>query len=94
MDLKIHDKLLPVESCADSTQMLVTIVNGFKPAFPEEEEVKDCTEVMPIDMLPSRTNDAFRHTSNKGAEEMPFPIDDEDGDMVGDDVLINLPREI
>jgi len=90
VDLEIHDKLLLIESCADSTQTLVAIVNGLKPPFPEGEEVKYCTEVMPIDMLRSLTEDAFAHPSRKRAEETPFRMDDEDGDMVGDDVPINL----
>jgi len=90
VDLEIHDRLLLMESCADSTQTLVAIVNGLKPPFPEGEEVKYCTEVMPVDMLRSLTEDAFAHPSRKRAEETPFRMDDEDGDMVGDDVPINL----
>jgi len=38
--------------------------------------------------------DAFAHSSCKKGEETPFRMEDEDGDMVGDDVLINLPCEI
>ncbi|RPA94316.1 hypothetical protein L873DRAFT_1701881 [Choiromyces venosus 120613-1] len=90
VDLEIHDKLLLMESCADSTQTLIAIVNGLKPPLPEGEEVKYCTEVMPVDMLRSLTEDAFIHPSRKRAEEAPFRMDDEDGDMVGDDVPINL----
>lgn len=90
VDLEIHDKLLLMESCADSTQTLIAIVNGLKPPLPEGEEVKYCTEVMPVDMLRSLTEDAFVHPSRKRAEETPFRMDDEDGDMVGDDVPINL----
>ncbi|KAG0643496.1 hypothetical protein HOY80DRAFT_1032960 [Tuber brumale] len=90
VDLEIHDKLLLMESCADSTQTLMAIVNGLKPPLPEGEEVKYCTEVMPIDTLRSLTEDAFIHPSRKRAQETPFHMDDEDGDMVVDDVPINL----
>ncbi|CAZ83457.1 unnamed protein product [Tuber melanosporum] len=90
VDLEIHDKLLLMESCADSTQTLVAIVNGLKPPLPEGEEVKYCTEVMPVDMLRSLTEDAFVHPSRTRAQETPFRMDDEDGDMVVDDVPSNL----
>ncbi|CUS15117.1 unnamed protein product [Tuber aestivum] len=90
VDLEIHDKLLLMESCADSTQTLIAIVNGLKPPLPEGEEVKYCTEAISVEMLQSLTEDAFVHPSRKRAGETPFHMDDEDGDMVGDDVPINL----
>lgn len=59
VDLEIHDDLFIMETCADSTQTLLGIVNGLKPPLPEGEEVKYCTEVMPIDMFASLIDDAF-----------------------------------
>lgn len=90
VDLDIRDDLLLMESCADSTQTLIGIVNGLKPPLPESDEVKYCTEVMPIDMLRSLTEDAFVHPSRRKTGDPGFHMDDDDGDMVGDDVPLNL----
>jgi autophagy-related protein 2 len=59
VDLDIRDDLLLIESCADSTQTMLAIFNGLKPPTPEGDEVRYCTEVMPVDMLRSLTEDAF-----------------------------------
>lgn len=85
IDLEVYDDLLLLESCADSTQTLLGIVNGLKPPLPEGDEVKYCTEVMPLDMFRSLTEDAF-----KPRKTMLEPDEDDDGDFVADDVPVNL----
>ena len=52
VDLEIYNKLLVIESCADSTERVVAILNRLKPPFSEGEEVKYCAEVMPVEMFP------------------------------------------
>jgi autophagy-related protein 2 len=87
VDLDISDDLLVIESCADSTQTLLTIVNGLKPPLPETDEVKYCTEVMPVDMFKSMTEDAFIPQNRGKAKE--FEPDDMT-DFIYDDIPQNL----
>jgi len=102
VDLELYDDLFIMETCADSTQTLLGIVNGLKPPLPEGEEVKYCTEVMPIDMFASMIDDAFvpskrqsqaGESSATGASTAVIAdllAMQEDGDMVSDDVPMNL----
>ena len=54
IELEIKDDLFVLESCADSTQTLQTILNGLAPPLPRSKDVKYRTEVVPIeDMLAS-----------------------------------------
>ncbi|KAJ5971924.1 uncharacterized protein N7479_001842 [Penicillium vulpinum] len=60
LDVELRDDLLILETCADSTQTLITIMNGLQPPTPPNVNVKYRTEVMPIqDMFASFTGDAF-----------------------------------
>lgn len=103
IDLELYDDLIILETCADSTQTLLGIFNGLKPPLPEGEEVKYCTEVMPLDMFASLIDDAFVPGKRQEKKEETLPAsasssigvqettqEDSDGDMVGDDVPMNL----
>ncbi|EAW06946.1 putative autophagy regulatory protein Atg2 [Aspergillus clavatus NRRL 1] len=60
IDVELKDDLLILETCADSTQTLVTILNGLQPPTPPSVAVKYRTEVLPLeDMLASFSGDAF-----------------------------------
>ncbi|KAJ6016003.1 hypothetical protein N7540_010594 [Penicillium herquei] len=60
LDVEFRDDLLILETCADSTQTLVGILNGLQPPTPPSVVAKYRTEVMPItDMIASLTGDAF-----------------------------------
>ena len=60
LDVELKDDLLILETCADSTQTLISIVNGLQPPTPPSTETKYRTEVLPIqDMLASFSGDAF-----------------------------------
>lgn len=60
VDVELRDNLLILETCADSTQTLIAIVNGLQPPTPPSATLKYRTEVMPIqDMLASFSGDAF-----------------------------------
>lgn len=87
VDLEVHDDLLLMESCADSTATLLGIVDGLKPPLVEEEAVKYCTEIMEVDMFRSLTEDAFRPSHRR--EQEWHPDDEDDGDMMGDDLPMN-----
>ena len=90
VDLEIRDDLFVLESCADSTQTLLSILNGLKPAFPASQELKYRTEVVPIEnMLASFSGDAYTTVvSNENGDDHPLEIDD--GDMVDDELPQNL----
>lgn len=64
VDVNVTNKLLLIESCADSTQTLIAILNGLSPPKVETNEVKYCTEVMPINMLQSLSEDVFLQTTH------------------------------
>lgn len=60
LDVELRDDLLILETCADSTQTLISILNGLQPPTPPSVAVKYRTEVMPLqDMLDSFSGDAF-----------------------------------
>lgn len=60
LDVELRDDLLILDTCADSTQTLIAILNGLQPPTPPSVTAKYRTEVMPLqDMLASFTGDAF-----------------------------------
>ena len=87
IDVEIRDDLFVLESCADSTQTLQTILAGLKPPMPPCTELKYRTEIIPVeDMLASFSGDAFpaNQVSHNTDEELPLGLDE--GDMVDDEV--------
>ncbi|KAJ9485065.1 Autophagy-related protein 2 [Penicillium thymicola] len=71
LDVELRDDLLILETCADSTQTLISIMNGLQPPTPPNVNIKYRTEIMPIqDMFASFTGDAF-------AAEAPLSSDDD-----------------
>ncbi|KAL8722166.1 MAG: hypothetical protein Q9225_001310 [Loekoesia sp. 1 TL-2023] len=63
IDVEIKDNLFVLESCADSTQTLQTILTGLAPPLPPSKDIRYRTEVVPIEnMLSSFSGMAF--TSN------------------------------
>lgn len=88
VEIELRDMLLVLESCADSTQTLQTILNGLQLPQRPSAELKYRTEVVPVeDMLASFTGNAF---ATPGQGEDNLPLDLEEGDMVEDDVPQNL----
>ncbi|KAK1147611.1 autophagy- protein 2 [Aspergillus melleus] len=76
LDVELRDDLLILETCADSTQTLISIVNGLQPPTPPSVAVKYRTEVLPIqDMLASFSGDAFTMDPIAEAEETSEPDD-------------------
>ncbi|KAF7594319.1 autophagy- protein 2 [Aspergillus hancockii] len=77
LDVELRDDLLILETCADSTQTLLSIVNGLQPPVPPSVTKKYRTEVLPIqDMLASFTGDAFALDSSLSQEETSQEIGD------------------
>lgn len=81
IDVEIKDDLFVLETCADSTRTLQTVLNGLAPPLPPNDDVRYRTEVVPIeDMLSSFSGMAYasngaRVESNK--EKGSPPTDDE-----------------
>lgn len=74
VDVELKDDLLILETCADSTQTLISILNGLQPPTPPSTTLKYRTEVMPIqDMLESFTGDAFATEPAPEPENAPDP---------------------
>ncbi|ERT03143.1 hypothetical protein HMPREF1624_01448 [Sporothrix schenckii ATCC 58251] len=72
IDIEVRDDLLVLETCADSTQTLITLANALKPPTPPSKEIKFKTEVMPVkDLLASISIDAF------GRAEGNYNFDDD-----------------
>lgn len=91
LDVELRDDLFVLESCADSTQTLTTILNGLKPPMPPSTEVKYRTEVVTVeDMLASFTGDAFPAPHADEKMDSTAPLDLDEGDMVNDEVPQNL----
>ncbi|TKA74401.1 hypothetical protein B0A49_03977 [Cryomyces minteri] len=60
VDVEVSDELFVLETCADSTQTLVSILNGLKPPTPLSKEIQYRTEASNIrDMMASVTGDTF-----------------------------------
>ena len=85
LDVELKDDLLILETCADSTQTLITIMNGLAPPTPPNKTLKYRTEVMPIeDMLNSFSGNAFAAESpadsgGAGVDQLS-PIDEGEPD--------------
>ncbi|KAK9325320.1 hypothetical protein V1517DRAFT_314593 [Lipomyces orientalis] len=61
VEMELRDDLLFVESCPDSTQTLIEVINGLKPpVVVANDEMKYHTEILPVDLLASLDESAFR----------------------------------
>ena len=91
VDIEVRDDLFVLESCADSTQTLLSIMNGLNPPMPRNRELKYRTEVVPVqDMLASFSGDAFVTNEPADNDDDDYAIDNDDADMVDDEVPQNL----
>lgn len=82
LELDISGENVSLETCADSSQTLVQVLNGLKPIVEGDQDVVYHTEVLPLDVLQSIDEAAFAR---------PIAPDDEvNVDMIGDDIPSNL----
>lgn len=84
----LRDDLLVLETCADSTQTLITLANALKPPTPPSKENKYRTNVVPVqDLLASISAEAFGRSEGDydfdqdfaGAQEMAGSVSDAGG---------------
>lgn len=91
IDVEIRDDLFVVESCADSTQTLQSIIAGLAPPSPPCTKLKYRTEVVPVEnMLASFSGDAFPANEINHTNDENLPLGLDEGDMVEDDLPQNL----
>ncbi|MBE3043221.1 hypothetical protein IMZ48_11745, partial [Candidatus Bathyarchaeota archaeon] len=90
VDVSFRDDLLVVETCADSTQTLISLANALKPPTPPSKEIKYRTNVMPVeDLLASISAEAFGNPEGEYdfdkdfaiAQELQGDVDDEASDL-------------
>ncbi|KAF2681024.1 hypothetical protein K458DRAFT_85184 [Lentithecium fluviatile CBS 122367] len=82
VDVEFKNELLVLESCADSTQTLIAILNGLQPPM-APSTAQQYRAVVPMDqMMQSISREAF-----EGAEDDDFM---ENADLVSDEVPTNL----
>ncbi|KAM0247249.1 hypothetical protein ACHAQJ_009916 [Trichoderma viride] len=79
VEVEVRDDLLVLETCADSTQTLISLANALSPPTPPSKENKYRTNVMPVqDLLASISAEAFGRPEGEydfdqdfaGAQEM------------------------
>lgn len=90
MDIEVGNRLLVLDTCADSTQTLTDLFAGLKPPSSPSKDIKYRTQVAPMqDMLASFTGDAFteQDTSldgHSGVRNYTDMDDEEDLDFLDD----------
>ncbi|KAK4448280.1 autophagy-related protein 2 [Podospora aff. communis PSN243] len=86
IDIHVRDDLLVLETCADSTQTLISLANALKPPTPPSKEIKYRTSVVPVeDLLASITADAFGKAEGVYDFDNDFAIAQELGGDEGSD---------
>jgi len=86
VEVEVRDDLLVIETCADSTQTLITLANALTPPTPPSKEIKYRTSVVPVqDLLASITADAFGKSEGDYDFDNDFAIAQELGG--GDDSM-------
>lgn len=90
LTLELSSELLVLETCADSAQTLVQLINELKPPIEGGQDIKYHTEVLPVDVLENIDDKAFNDpeqiSKNPGSEE----TDTNNVDFVSDDLPSNL----
>lgn len=87
VEVEFKDDLIILETCADSTQTLIGILNGLKPPTPPSTAEQYRTVVPLQEMMDSFSGDAFA-TVQDDAEDDTFTMDD--ADRMDDEVPRNL----
>ncbi|KAJ4419264.1 autophagy- protein 2 [Gnomoniopsis sp. IMI 355080] len=100
VDVELRDKLLVLETCADSTHTLIALAGALKPPTPPSRELEYDTQPMPIqDLMASVTENFF------GTAEGAYNIDEDfamatdsiggdssDGELIDGSPLAMRPR--
>ena len=91
LEIEIDSGLLLLENCADSTETLMSIMNGLSPPRPKSTELKYRTQAVPVEeMLASFTGNAYAMSEQSLSDSTDFPLGLDEGDLVNDEVPQNL----
>ncbi|KAH6697028.1 hypothetical protein F5X68DRAFT_226423 [Plectosphaerella plurivora] len=75
VEVEVRDDLLVLETCADSTQTLISLANGLSPPTPPSKENKYRTKVVPMeDLLASISPEAFGRAEGLYDFDDDFPM--------------------
>ena len=87
LNLEVRDNFLVLETCADSTQTLLSLVTGLAPPQPPHKGTKYRTEVIPVkDMLASFSGHGFTTAADSEYDDDDTAsLDDETGTIILDD---------
>ena len=89
IDVDVRNELLLLETCADSTQTLITILSGLTPPTPPSKQPQYLTEPMTIeDMVASFSGDAFPKPERP--PETLFDVEEEPED--DPDLMMDAPN--
>lgn len=87
VDVELRDDLLVLETCADSTQTLITLANALTPPTPPSKENKYRTSVVPVqDLLASISAEAFGRAEGDYDFDKDFELAQELGGSDEDDM--------
>jgi autophagy-related protein 2 len=87
LEVEIHDDLLILETCADSTQTLIALANALTPPTPPSKEIKYRTSIVPVeDLLASIRAEAFGQAEGEYDFDNDFAIAQELGGDAGSEV--------
>ncbi|KAL9635616.1 MAG: hypothetical protein Q9204_002566 [Flavoplaca sp. TL-2023a] len=93
IDVEVKDDLFVLETCADSTQTLQSILNGLSPPLPPNKENRYRTEVIPIeDMLSSFSGIAFSSNGEQAEDDVQDNESPTADEMDNDDGSQELER--
>ena len=91
LEIEIDSGLLLLETCADSTETMLSIMNGLNPPRPKSSELKYRTQAVPVEeMLASFTGNAYAMSEQSLSDSTDFPLGHDEGDLVSDEVPQNL----
>ena len=91
LEIEIDSGLLLLETCADSTETILSILNGLNPPRPKSSELKYRTQAVPVEeMLASFTGNAYAMSEQSLSDSADFPLGLDEGDLVNDEVPQNL----
>ncbi|KAF5486792.1 Autophagy-related protein 2 [Colletotrichum siamense] len=99
VDVDLRDDLLVLETCADSTQTLITLANALKPPTPPSKENKYRTKVVPVqDLLASISAEAFGKAEGDYDFDKDFGLaqelgGDEEFDVASDESPLHIDSQ-
>lgn len=88
LDVDFKNDLFLMETCADSTQTLIALLNGLAPPTPPSKDTKYQTKIMPVqDMMASFSGDGYMTNAGEFTEESTLLGDLGESQSFEDEIL-------